>query len=180
MRPALFLDRDGVVNEEINYLHKIEDVRWCDGIFDLCRTAKAKGYALVVITNQAGIGRGYYTEADFHTLMNWMKAEFIKQNCPLDGVYFCPHHPEKGQGNYKRDCDCRKPKPGMILQAAKELDIDLSQSLMVGDKQSDLQAAKAAGIPTRVFYPSGKDNIVPDEAIGSINSLGDMQQFLTQ
>lgn len=177
MKPALFLDRDGVVNGEVDYLHKIEDVRWVPGIFDLCRAAIAKGYAPVIVTNQAGIGRGLYTEADFSALMDWMRTTFKAEGCPLAGVYHCPHHPTKGQGGYLRDCDCRKPLPGMFLQAAKDLDLDCAKSLMVGDKRADLQAAQAAGVPTRVFYP-GKETETPPEATRAVADLAEIIPLL--
>lgn len=143
---AIFLDRDGVINIDTNYAHLPEHITFVDGIFDFCRAAKAKGYILIIITNQAGIGRGYYTEAQFHTLMQWMLARFEKEDCPITAYYFCPHHPEHGQGDYKQVCECRKPKPGMILKAAKEHDIDLGQSMLIGDNQTDIEAGKAVGI----------------------------------
>lgn len=145
-RKALFLDRDGVVNRDINYLHRIEDVEFIEGIFDLCRKAHSQGYLLVIITNQAGIGRGYYTEEDFHHLMKWMSKRFAEEGCPLTAYYYCPHHPEAGKGEYLKVCDCRKPKPGMLLQAAREYDIDLANSIMLGDRESDIEAGKAARV----------------------------------
>lgn len=146
--PALFLDRDGVINVDHNYVHRREDVDFGDGIFELVAAAKAAGYMVIVITNQAGIGRGYYTEDDFLQLMAWMKGRFQEHSGDLDAVYFCPYHPD-GQGEYRGESAFRKPAPGMILQAAAELDIDLAESLLVGDKISDIQAGIAAGIPKR-------------------------------
>lgn len=156
-RRALFLDRDGVVNVEKNYLHRQEDVEFVDGIFELVRTANAAGFLVVVVTNQAGIGRGYYTEADFHALSAWMSAQFLAQGARIDGVYFCPHHPVHGIGPYRRDCDSRKPAPGMLLRAARELDIDLSASVMVGDRITDMQAARAAGVPVRFLLAGNEE-----------------------
>ena len=144
--PALFLDRDGVINVDHGYVHRIEDFEFMPGIFELCRAAKARGHKLVVVTNQAGIGRGLYTEADFHTLTDWMKARFAKQGAPLDGVYFCPTHPTAGVGAYRVESGFRKPGPGMLLQAARELALDMAASTMVGDKPSDVIAASAAGV----------------------------------
>ena len=115
MRAALFLDRDGVINEDHGYVYRKEDVVFVEGIFDLCRAARARGMAIVVITNQAGIGRGYYTEADFRALSAWMLDEFARRGAPIDRIYHCPDHPEHGLGDYKRDSFDRKPNPGMIL-----------------------------------------------------------------
>ena len=146
MNQALFLDRDGVVNHEVGYLYSSEDVRWIEGIFELCRLAVERGYKLVVVTNQSGIGRELYTEAQFETLMRWMRAEFVAQGVALDAVYFCPYHPVHGLGEYKREHEDRKPGPGMLLRAARDLGVDLGLSVMVGDRCSDMAAANAAGL----------------------------------
>jgi D-glycero-D-manno-heptose 1,7-bisphosphate phosphatase len=156
--PALFLDRDGVVNVDHGYVCRPEDFQFIDGIFDLCRAAQRQGYLIVVITNQAGIGRGYYSEADFAALTAWMVERFAAEGITIDGVYFCPFHPEHGVGPYKADAPCRKPNPGMILQAAEEHGIDLARSMLVGDKPSDIQAGVAAGVGRLFLYrPAGAD-----------------------
>lgn len=139
MNKALFLDRDGVINVDVNYAHTPEQITFMPGIFERCRKAIADGYKLIIVTNQSGIGRGYYTEAQFHALMQWMLAQFEKENCPITAYYFCPHLPDAG-------CACRKPQPGMILQAVKDWDIDLAASELIGDKESDLEAGRAAGV----------------------------------
>ncbi len=139
MHKALFLDRDGVVNVDVGYAHRIRQIEFMPNIFDVCRVAHAAGEKIIIITNQSGIGRGYYSEADFHVLMAWMKEKFAAEGCPLTAYYFCPHTPEDG-------CNCRKPKPAMILQAAKDWSIDLAASRLIGDKESDLEAGRAAGI----------------------------------
>lgn len=141
MTKALFLDRDGVINIEKNYLYKIEDFEFIDGIFDLCKTYQQDGYIIIVITNQAGIARGYYTEDDFYNLTQWMIEEFKHKGILISKVYHCPHHPE-----FTGECQCRKPNPGMILSAQKEFDIDLDNSILVGDKISDVEAGINAGI----------------------------------
>ncbi len=146
MRRALFLDRDGVVNEEIGYLYRPEDCRLMEGIVPLLQTANQLGFVTCVITNQAGIARGLYTEGDFHRLMAHMQAELLRQGARLDAVYYSPYHPVHGLGRYKRDSDCRKPGPGMLLRAAAEHRIDLNRSVLVGDRCSDLQAGSAAGL----------------------------------
>ncbi|MBT1063459.1 D-glycero-beta-D-manno-heptose 1,7-bisphosphate 7-phosphatase [Bowmanella sp. Y26] len=152
MQKALFLDRDGVINLDHGYVYRPQDFEFVEGIFALCQRFQHAGYRLVVVTNQSGIARGLYTEEDFALLTEWMKAEFAAKGISIDAVYFCPHHAEKGLGVYKRQCDCRKPAPGMLLDAAKALDIDLSASVMVGDKASDMQAATKAGVGLRYFY----------------------------
>jgi len=171
-RPALFLDRDGVINIDYAYVHKKEDFMFIDGIFDLCRKAQQSGYLIIIITNQAGIGRGYYSEEDFHTLNNWMINEFANSNVTINATYFCPYHPEKGIGQYKQESACRKPNPGMILKATDEFDIDLRRSVLIGDKDSDIQAGLNAGIGKNfLFNPKqGKiyaSNVIPTKIISS-------------
>jgi D-glycero-D-manno-heptose 1,7-bisphosphate phosphatase len=157
-RPALFLDRDGVINVDHGYVWRVEDVEFVDGIFELVVAARRCGYLVVVVTNQAGIGRGLYSEADFHRVMDWIRAEFERRGGAIDAVYFCPFHPEHGIGEYRRDSECRKPAAGMFLSAARDLTIDLARSVMVGDKTSDAEAARAAGVGTRLFLTvSGGD-----------------------
>lgn len=145
-RRALFLDRDGVINVEKNYVHRIEDFEFLPGIFEFCKTAAGLGFVLVVITNQAGIGRGYYTEADFRRLTDWMLAEFQVRGILIDRVYHCPYHPTAGVGVYRRESFDRKPNPGMILKARDELGLDLAASVLIGDKDSDIEAGRTAGV----------------------------------
>ena len=137
---ALFLDRDGVINEEASYLWRREDVHFVPGIFSLCRTAQSLGYRLVVVTNQAGIGRGMYTEAEFHTLMDWMREQFARESITLDAIYFSPYHPEHGVGDYKRDHEDRKPGTGMLRRAVTDLGISLADSILIGDRCTDIAA----------------------------------------
>jgi D-glycero-D-manno-heptose 1,7-bisphosphate phosphatase len=151
-RPALFLDRDGVINVDHAYVYRKEDFEFIDGIFDLCRHAKALGYLIIVVTNQAGIGRGYYTEDDFAVLTHWMCDIFDQKKASIDKVYFCPTHPESTVNRYRIQSDFRKPAPGMILLAAKELGINLQDSILVGDKLSDLEAGVTAGVGNNILY----------------------------
>jgi D-glycero-D-manno-heptose 1,7-bisphosphate phosphatase len=137
MKKALFLDRDGIINVDTKYLHKAEDVIFNDGIFELCSAALQKGYILIVVTNQAGIARGYFTEDDVITLHEWMKQKFAEKGITITAFYYSPYHPKGTIEKYKQDSDCRKPKPGLFIQAVKEHNIDINQSLMVGDKESD-------------------------------------------
>lgn len=151
-RPALFLDRDGVINhDDAGYTHRIADFRFRDGIFDLCQAAQAREMALVVVTNQAGIGRGYYTEDDFQALTVWMLARFAEQGIRFTAVEHCPDHPQHGIGAYRRENPRRKPGPGMILDASAAHGLDAARSVMVGDRASDMQAALAAGVGTRIL-----------------------------
>lgn len=147
MNKALFLDRDGVVNVEINYLYKKEDFVFVEGILELCNYFQKLGYIIIVVTNQSGIARGYYDEASFEALSRWMVEEFSENGIEIKKVYYCPHHPE-----ISGECSCRKPNPGMILDAKNEFNIDLKNSILVGDKESDIEAALAAGIKTTYLF----------------------------
>jgi D-glycero-D-manno-heptose 1,7-bisphosphate phosphatase len=151
LRPAAFLDRDGVINVDHGYVYRREDFAFVPGVLEGARRLHDLGYALVVATNQSGIGRGLYTEQDFMALTKWMKESFSAAEAPIAGVYFCPHHPSAALADYRTNCQCRKPGPGMLLKAAEELGLDLATSAMFGDRVSDLEAARAAGVPTRVL-----------------------------
>ncbi|PCI58099.1 MAG: D-glycero-beta-D-manno-heptose-1,7-bisphosphate 7-phosphatase [Gammaproteobacteria bacterium] len=154
MIKALFLDRDGIINIDHGYVYKIADFEFVDGIFELCQKALQFNYQIIVITNQAGIARGYYNENDFLALTHWMKTEFKKHDVVITDVFFCPHHPTSGVNEFKQQCNCRKPAPGMILKAQQLHNIDLQQSIFIGDKGSDMMAAKKAGIEKRIFVTS--------------------------
>ena len=151
-KPAIFFDRDGVINVEKNYVHKISDFEFIEGIFDIAKKAKRNNYLLFVITNQAGIGRGLYSEHEFHILNNWMLEQFKKNNAEIDKVYFCPDHPQYGEGKYRKDSFNRKPNPGMILKACNEFEVDIDNSILVGDKISDIDAGISAGIKTNLLF----------------------------
>jgi D-glycero-D-manno-heptose 1,7-bisphosphate phosphatase len=175
-RRALFLDRDGVVNLEKDYVHKREDFHFITGVFEACKAFQDAGYLIVIITNQSGIGRGYYTEEDFHSLNEWMKAEFAKRGVTIDGIYFCPHHPEEGVGQYRTYCQCRKPAPGMLLQASDDLDIDLESSVLVGDKDSDIEAGQRAGVGRNYIVRTGHE--VEEEKTGATKVLENITDLL--
>ena len=149
---ALFLDRDGVINHDDGYTAHLDDFKFIDGIFDLCRAAKNFDYLIIVVTNQAGIGRGYYSEQNFFELTSWMRKQFVAENAALTDVFYCPDHPEHGIGTYKKESFDRKPNPGMFLRAAEKYGVSLHDSIMVGDKDSDMQAAERAGVGTRCRY----------------------------
>ena len=152
---AAFIDRDGVINEELDYVHRTEDFHVLPGVVEGLALLQQHGWRLVVVTNQAGIARGLYSEADFEHLTAHMRSLFASQGVAIDGVYHCPHHPNAGIGAYRRDCDCRKPKPGMLLAAAHDLGLTLADSVIVGDKASDLEAGRAAGLAACVLVESG-------------------------
>ena len=171
MNKALFLDRDGVINIDHGYVYQKEDFEFVDGIFDLCRLAIAKGYQIFVITNQAGIASGYYSIEDFNQLTTWMVNEFAKQGIKITQVYYCPHHPNRGDNQYVQICQCRKPAPGMIIQAQQDHTIDLSASIFVGDKMSDMQAAEAAGVKHKILLSSRYHQ--QEEQLNSVNSSAD-------
>lgn len=153
---AVFLDRDGVINQDTGYVSCIDDFHFIDGAIEALQLLKKKGYSLVVVTNQSGIARGYYSEEQFMQLTEWMDWSLADHDVDLDGIYYCPHHPTEGEEPYRQACDCRKPAPGMLLDAAKDLAIDLAGSYMVGDKAADLQAAKAAGVSHKILVRTGK------------------------
>ena len=180
-RPALFLDRDGVINVDHGYVCTQEQFELVEGVLELCRHARELGYLIFVITNQAGIGRGYYTEQEFLEFTEWMCGVFEAHGASIDKVYFCPSHPEHGVGKYRIDSPFRKPGPGMILQAAEEFDVDLERSVLVGDKESDIKAGLAAGIGCNLLYQPVAANVpVPggSSAASVIRSLADAAPFL--
>ena len=175
---ALFLDRDGVINVNHGYVHRAENFDFIDGIFDLGRAAHAQSYQLVVITNQAGIARGFYSEQQFLELTQWMCYQFIMQGAPIAKVYFSPFHPTEGIGKYKKDDLSRKPHPGMLLQAQRELNLDLERSILMGDKASDIQAGIAAGVGCNLLLAKDDPAELYNIHYNRITSLMDTLPFL--
>jgi D-glycero-D-manno-heptose 1,7-bisphosphate phosphatase len=153
---ALFLDRDGVINIDHGYVSSPDQFVFIDGVFEACKYFQTLGYKLIVVTNQSGIARGYYTTQQFEQLAHWMSLQFARHSVHITAVYHCPHHPTEGYGPYVQDCDCRKPSPGLLVQAIAEHGIDPSQSIMVGDKAADMQAAAVAGVGHKVLVQSGQ------------------------
>ncbi|MCH1921025.1 D-glycero-beta-D-manno-heptose 1,7-bisphosphate 7-phosphatase [Shewanella sp. A3A] len=182
VKKAVFLDRDGVINVDSGYVHTIDEFEYIEGVFEACSELKQQGYLLVVVTNQAGIARGYYSEDEFEQLTEWMDWNFADKGVDLDGIYYCPHHPEQGLGEYKQDCDCRKPKPGMLVSAQRFLKIDMAQSVMVGDKADDMRAAIAAGVSTRILVHTGKAIDKEGEQLATVvlDSIADVPNYLKQ
>ncbi len=167
---AVFLDRDGVINYDKGYVCKIEDFKFVNGIFEVLRYFQNAGYKLFIITNQSGIGRGYYTIRDFEILTSWMLKEFEKKGIRIEKVYFCPHSPEEG-------CSCRKPKTGMFEKAFKEFKIDKKRSWMIGDKLSDTKAAVDAGIENTILI--GNCWIRDENAKYIVNDIFDTIRLIT-
>jgi D-glycero-D-manno-heptose 1,7-bisphosphate phosphatase len=145
---VIFLDRDGVINQEVKYLYKRKDFKFIDGIFEACKVFQLLGYKLIVVTNQSGVARGYYQEEDFHILTKWMLAQFDNRDIDILDVFFCPHGP-------KSTCKCRKPQPGMFLEARDKYDINMENSWIIGDKEVDITAANAAGVNNTILVRSG-------------------------
>lgn len=168
MNKALFLDRDGVINVDHGYTFESENFDFMPGIFDLCRRFQEAGYLIIVVTNQSGIARKYYTTEQFLSLTEWMKQRFKEQGVNITDVYFCPHHPDYSDA----PCDCRKPAPGMLLQAIAEHQLDPSQSVMIGDKLSDAEAAMRAGVGRRVLFLSSEcESSIAHTDVEQVNEL---------
>jgi D-glycero-D-manno-heptose 1,7-bisphosphate phosphatase len=174
--PAIFLDRDGTMNIDRGYVHEIDNFQFIDGVIEAMQELKKMGFALVVVTNQSGIARGLFTEDTFMQLTEWMDWSLADREVDLDGIYYCPHHPEGVVEEYRQECACRKPQPGMLLSAQKELNIDMAASYIVGDKIDDLLAGKAAGVGTKVLVRSGKPVTEEGENAADwvIDSLADL------
>jgi D-glycero-D-manno-heptose 1,7-bisphosphate phosphatase len=145
-KPALFLDRDGVVNVDYGHVQNPADFHFVDGIIELCVAANKAGYLTVIVTNQAGIARGYYSELQMSALHEWMRQEIGKKGAVIDAIYHCPFHPDAVIEELRVDSYNRKPNPGMILQAAEELGLDLGSSILIGDKDTDIEAGMRAGV----------------------------------
>lgn len=146
MKKAIFLDRDGTLNVEKKYLYREKDLEFEKGTVEALTILRDLGYLLIVVTNQSGIARQYYTEEDLKRFHQAFQRKLSVFGLKIDKFYYCPHHPEKGIGEYKLDCSCRKPKPGMLEQGISEFEIDRKSSYMVGDKYADVQAGMAAGV----------------------------------
>jgi D-glycero-D-manno-heptose 1,7-bisphosphate phosphatase len=145
---TIFLDRDGVINKEKNYLNKIADFEFIDGVFAACQHLSKLNYEIIIITNQSGISRGYYTKSDFRKINDWMIKQFKYNNISILDTFYCPHSP-------KDNCQCRKPKPGLLLKAQKKYSIDMKKSWFIGDKEDDITSANNSGIFNTILVRSG-------------------------
>lgn len=179
VQKALILDRDGVINVDHGYVYKQEEFQFIDGIFELTSLAISKGYIIIVITNQAGIGRGFYSVKDFELLTNWMCKKFAEEKVPITKVYYSPFHPLYGIGEYKKDDESRKPRPGMIRQAVNEFHLNLSESVLIGDKRTDIEAGQSAGVGTNILYIGNSDD-TPETMLNcqTIYTLNEAKFFL--
>ena len=149
---ALFLDRDGVINVDYGYVHSVEKLKFVAGIFELCKVAQRLNYKIIIVTNQSGIARGYYTERTFISFMKEIKSMFADLSININGFYFCPHHPNVGNSYYKKDCFCRKPQPGMLLKAISEHCLDPNLCALVGDHPTDMSAGILAKVKKLFLY----------------------------
>ena len=145
---TIFLDRDGVINKEVKYLFRIADFEFIEGVFDACLYFQNLDYKIIIISNQSGIARGYYSERDYLELTKWMLDQFNKKDISILDILYCPHGPES-------TCNCRKPKPGMLIEAKYKYDISMKDSWMIGDKETDIEAANLAGITNTILVRSG-------------------------
>ncbi|MFA6713905.1 MAG: HAD family hydrolase [Victivallales bacterium] len=176
---ALFLDRDGVINTEKNYLYRVEDVEFVDGIFALCKTAAERNFRIIIITNQSGIARGYYKENDLAKLTKWMMQKFAERNIEISALYACPHLPDAAMEAYRRDCPGRKPNPGMLLRAQKDFALDLAKSIFIGDNIRDMEAGMRAGVGSLLLFDA--DSNIPDDLkdkVQIIATLKEAENFL--
>ncbi len=154
---AAFFDRDGVINHDTGYVHRIEGFGFLPGAIDAMRWLGQAGYALIIVTNQSGIARGIFGEADYAVLTTHMLAELARAGVDVLGVYYCPHLPDAEVPEYRQACDCRKPGPGLIRRAAAEHGIDPAASILIGDKPSDIAAGQAAGVGRCFLVGSARD-----------------------
>ncbi|MCX7738298.1 MAG: D-glycero-beta-D-manno-heptose 1,7-bisphosphate 7-phosphatase [Hydrogenothermaceae bacterium] len=163
---AVFLDRDGVINVDKGYVHRIEDFEFYQNVFEALRKLQEAGFKLFVVTNQSGIAVGYYTEDDFLKLTDYMLQQLNREGIRIEKVYYCPHHENGTVDRYSFKCDCRKPESGMIRQAISEFGVDPSKSFLVGDKENDILAAHKEGVRA-ILVKTGhglkyKDNTAAD------------------
>jgi D-glycero-D-manno-heptose 1,7-bisphosphate phosphatase len=166
---AIFLDRDGVINIDHGYVHKIEEFEFCDGIFETLLRLQNRGYLLIVVTNQSGIARGYYSEEAYRTITTYMVEKFLEKGIKISAVFHCPHSPDEG-------CKCRKPQAGMFKAAQKQFKLDMKHSWMIGDKESDMLAAKKAGIKQRICISHKEET---KEAMVCVKKIGEVANIIT-
>ena len=169
--PAVFLDRDGVLIHDVNLLTDVNQVKFYEGAMEAIKRLKASGFTLVVITNQPVVARGLITEKDVETIHAYIAQRLDSENASVDGFYFCPHHPRATLPQYRMDCDCRKPRPGMLVRASQELDLALRQSYMVGDRITDVIAGEMAGCHT-ILVRTGMDKAPLSESPDRVNNSG--------
>lgn len=161
-RPAAFLDRDGVLNVDVNYLHRIEDFQWIDGAPQAIRRLNGLGYLVFVVTNQSGVARGMYGEDDVHRLHDFMSGDLARIGAHIDAFRHCPHHPDGTVAAFRQTCHCRKPEPGMVEDLLKAYPVDVSRSFIVGDRKRDLDAGAACGLRGFLFEGGNLDTFITE------------------
>ena len=179
MNKAIFLDRDGTINVEKNYLYKIEDFEFLPGVVEGLKQLQNAGYLLIIITNQSGIARGYYTEENFFRLNNWMLRDLNNKGIRITHVYFCPHHPEATIERYKKDCNCRKPQLGLFIQACLDYNIDLTQSYAIGDKLRDCSISRCQIHKCYLIGDTEKKSILEDVRLGKYERICYAKDFIS-
>jgi len=169
---TIFLDRDGVINKEKSYLFKIKDFEFISGVFSACQYLNHLGYEIIIVTNQSGISRNYYSESDYKIITNWMLGQFKNNNINILDIFHCPHSP-------KSNCSCRKPKPGMFISAKNKYNIDMGKSWMIGDSEGDITAANLAGIKNTILVRSGhKINEFQSNSMFFLDSIYQANQII--
>jgi len=169
---TIFLDRDGVINKEVNYLHKIDDFEFINGVFEACIHYQRLGYEIIIITNQSGIARGLYSESDYQNLTKWMMNQFLEKKIRILDIFHCPHLPNL-------NCGCRKPKPGLLINAKIKHNIDMTKSWMIGDKEVDIESANASGIKNTILVRSGHEiDEQNSKAKNILNSIKESPQVI--
>jgi D-glycero-D-manno-heptose 1,7-bisphosphate phosphatase len=169
---TIFLDRDGVINKEKNYLFKVDEFEFIDGIFEACKYLISLKYEIIIVTNQSGISRGYFKEEDYEIISEWMLSKFSQKGIDILDIFHCPHMPQE-------NCACRKPKPGLLIEAKKKYDINMSESWMIGDSERDIVAANSAGIKNTVLVRSGHQiNEYKSEALFFLDSISQINQIV--
>lgn len=172
---ALFLDRDGVINHDTGYASSPKEIEFIDGIFELVRDANILGYLVIIVTNQSGIGRGLFSLEVFLDLMEWMKNQFQIHDAYINAIYYCPCHPTEGHGEYLSNCNNRKPNPGMLLKAKKDFGIDMQRSLLIGDKETDIQAGNRAGVGQTILLGQSASSL---KECTKVKKLSEVQKLL--
>lgn len=178
MNKAIFLDRDGTINVEKNYLYKIEDFEFLPGVIEGLKLLQNAGYILVIITNQSGIGRGYYTENDFDKLNRWMLDYLASKGINIAKVYYCPHLPDAKVEEYKKDCDCRKPGLGLYMQAINDFNIDVNSSYVIGDKIRDCAICLKTGCKGFLVGNNEKKEIIMEVENSSYSNIAHKNTFM--
>ena len=179
MRKAVFLDRDGTINVEKHYLHKIDEFEFLPGVIEGLRLLQDAGYLLVIVTNQSGIGRGFYAEEDFIQLNDWMLQKLLNKGINIDKVYYCPHLPDAEVDKYRIDCECRKPKLGMYMQAVKEFDIELNDSFAIGDKLRDCAICEDTGCSGYLIAENENPLVIEKVKRGEYHNIEYVDDLLT-